>query len=41
MSEKKAPKIINDLVEFFQWWDNPNKEKGKYRSIQQCHIWYQ
>ena len=30
---KKIPKIVNDIVEFFKYWDNPEKEKGEYKSI--------
>lgn len=31
--EKKVPKIVNDIVEFFKYWDNPDEEKGEYKSI--------
>ncbi len=31
--EKEIPKIVSDIVEFFQYWDNPDEEKGGYKSI--------
>jgi len=34
MSEEKViPKIVNDIVEFFKYWDNPDEEKTEYKSI--------
>lgn len=30
---KKPPKIVNDIVDFFKYWDNPDEEKGGYKSI--------
>lgn len=31
--EKEVPKIVNEIVEFFKYWDNPDEEKGEYKSI--------
>lgn len=34
MSEEKViPKIVNDIVDFFKYWDNPDEEKTEYKSI--------
>ncbi len=31
--KKSTPKIINDLIDFFKYWDNPDNEKDEYKSI--------
>ena len=33
MEEEKAPEIINKIIEFFNFWNNPDNEEGEYTSI--------
>ena len=36
--EKEVPKIVSDIVEFFKYWDNPDEEKGDYKSIKMFQL---
>jgi hypothetical protein len=38
MEEEKAPEIINKIVEFFNFWSNPDDEKGEYKSIKEFQL---
>lgn len=36
--EEEAPEIIQRIVEFFNFWNNPDGEKGQYISIKDFQI---
>ena len=38
MEEEKAPEIVNKIVEFFNFWSNPDGEKGEYKSIKEFQL---
>lgn len=38
MEENNAPKIINDIVEFLNFWKNPDREEGEYISIKEFQL---
>jgi hypothetical protein len=33
MIKEKSPKILDRIIEFFNFWNNPDDEKGEYTSI--------
>ena len=33
MKEEKAPEIVDKIIEFFNFWNNPDREEGEYTSI--------
>ena len=38
MEEKKAPEIVNRIIEFFNFWNNPDDEEGEYTSIKEFQL---
>ena len=38
MEEKKAPEIIDKIVEFFNFWNNPDREEGQHISIKEFQL---
>jgi len=38
MEEEKAPEIIDKIVDFFNFWSNPDNEEGEHVSIKQFQL---
>jgi len=38
VEENKAPEIIDKIVGFFNFWSNPDDEKGEHVSIKQFQL---
>ena len=35
---KKEPKIVKDIVEFFQYWQNPDRVEGEHLPIKEFQL---
>lgn len=38
MEEEKAPEIVDKIVEFFNFWNNPDHEEGEHISIKEFQL---
>jgi hypothetical protein len=38
MKEEKAPEIVDKIVDFFNFWDNPDNEKTEHISIKEFQL---